>query len=278
MKRLPYYLEKFDPEKAEPFEVENEPFVVWAADGTRIEGFLLEGPGLDLYVVAHGLLGHSRAPGYRQFVESLSRYGPVIAVDLRGHGISAGSSTLGNKEALDVAAITKEAKALDRWSTVTLIGFSMGAAAAIRAAALYEPCDSVVAISSPAEWHGRRRWAAHRTALIWKVPGGTFLMHMVTGVRIEPVWQESESPVSVVPKLAPSSLLIVHGGSDQFFPPQEARDLYDRAAEPKGIWEIPDAGHAEGIFVDQSKNVDMADVHWFVDQIVERSRRLSTWR
>lgn len=278
MRRLPYYLEKFDPERASAFEAENEPFSVVASDGIEINGFVLQGPGSDTYVVVHGLMGHSRAPGYRQFTESMSRYGKVVTADLRGHGISAGSSTLGNKEALDVAALIKKAKSIEGTRSVTVIGFSMGAAAAIRAAALFESCDSVVSISSPANWHGRRKWAAHRTALIWRVPGGTLALHMMTGVRIEPIWKDSQSPVSVVPKISPASLLIVHGTSDQFFPPEEGHELFERAGEPKAFWEIANGGHAEGLFINSGRPVDLSRIERFVDEVFDRSRTLTEWR
>lgn len=278
MRRLPYYLEKFAPERAVAFRVANSEFSVLTSDGIDIKGFVLSGAEEETYVVVHGLMGHSRAPGYRQFAESLSRFGRVLTADLRGHGSSAGASTLGNKEALDVAALIKMARALAGTKKVTVVGFSMGAAAAIRAAVLLEPCDFLISVSSPAEWHGRRRWAAHRTALVWRVPGGTFALQMLTGVRIAPRWQDSESPLSVVPRIAPAPLLVVHGTSDQFFPPEEGRELFERAEHPKALWEIPGGGHAEGLFIDSGRAPDAARIDAFVNELVDHSRNLAPWR
>lgn len=278
MRRLPYYLEKFAPERAIPFQVDYSPCSVLASDGIEINGFVLSGPKDETYVVVHGLMGHSRAPGYRQFSESLSRYGRVVTADLRGHGSSAGASTLGNREALDVAALIKLARELEGTKKVTVVGFSMGAAAAIRAAALLEPCDFLISVSSPAQWHGRRRWAAHRTALVWRVPGGPFVLQMVTGVRIEPNWEDSESPLSVVSQISPAPLLVIHGTSDQFFPPEEGRELFERAQDPKALWEIPGGGHAEGLFIDPGRSADLGRIDAFVEELVDRSRSLVPWR
>jgi fermentation-respiration switch protein FrsA (DUF1100 family) len=40
-------------------------------------------------------------------------------------------------------------------------------------------------------------------------------------------------------------VLIVHGDSDHYFPPEHGRELYDGAREPKELWMLPGFEHAE---------------------------------
>jgi alpha-beta hydrolase superfamily lysophospholipase len=251
------------------FTIPARAFQVVSDDGVRIFGSELSGTGEKAYLVVHGLLAHHRAPGLREFAQSLTRFGPVWSIDLRGHGFSAGASTLGRLEALDVAAAVKEIRRRSELPLVA-VGFSMGAASVVRAAALYEPVDAVVAISSPARWGGRRRWAALRTRLIWQIPGGTTVLRLATGVRIERPWRHSEHPSSIAGRIAPAPLLVVHGTADQFFPPEEAEDLFQSGNEPKALWMIPGAGHATGLYAPPDGGIDWERVDRFVTEIVER--------
>jgi alpha-beta hydrolase superfamily lysophospholipase len=198
----------------------------------------------------------------------------VSTIDLRGHGGSGGACTLGNLEALDVAAATAAVRSHTSRPLI-VVGFSMGAAAVIRSAALHEPADGVVAVSSPASWRGSRRRSARRTAAVWTVPGGTALLGALTRVRLEPKLEESASPADVVARIAPSPLLIVHGTADRFFPPEEAERLFTRASEPKQLWMIPGGGHAEGLFTAIGRPVVRARVDRFADALVARLEALA---
>lgn len=275
-KRISYYHDKFDVEGAPNFSVPSRKFDLLTEDGVFISGTQLGDVGADdgpSWVCVHGLLAHHRAPGLREFAESLSRYGPVFALDLRGHGLSSGECTLGNREALDVdTLVTHVRQQSDK--PVILVGFSMGAAACVRAAALYNEVDAVVSISGPARWHGSRRWAAQVTRSIWRTPGGTTLLRHLTGVRIHPGWLESESPSEVVVKIAPAPVLVVHGTKDQFFPPQEAQLLFENAHDPKELWMVEGGGHAEGFFMEPAQPVDVQRVDGFVDELTRRALSL----
>ncbi|HWD73039.1 MAG TPA: alpha/beta fold hydrolase [Actinomycetota bacterium] len=247
--RLRYYRIKFDPARARPFRGESTEFETKAADGVRIVGSRLAGEGRLAFLVVHGLFAHRRIPALLELAEALNRVGPVWTMDLRGHGTSGGFCTLGHAEALDVAAVTSVMRA-ETSLPIVAIGFSMGAAAVIRSAALLEPVDACIAISGPADWKdaGQRGRGARRTELIWRVPGGLAAARALTGVRLSGYMPDRDSPVEVVGQIAPAPVLLVHGGADPFFPPEEAEHLYEQAGEPKDLWVIPRGGHAEGLF------------------------------
>lgn len=58
------------------------------------------------------------------------------------------------------------------------------------------------------------------------------------------------SPQSVVHKIAPRPVLVVHGAENGLYDPQEARALYEHAQEPKRLHLIDGAGHTEWMFDD----------------------------
>jgi alpha-beta hydrolase superfamily lysophospholipase len=230
------------------------------------------------FLLVHGLFAHRRIPALLQLAESLNRFGPVWTMDLRGHGTSGGYCTLGHAEALDVAAVT-EAMRTETTLPIVAIGFSMGAAAVIRSAALLEPVNASIAISGPADWRdaGQRGRGARRTALIWRVPGGVAAARALTGVRLSGQLPDRDSPMEVVGRIAPVPILIVHGSADPFFPPEEAEDLYDQAGEPKDLWIIPGGGHAEGLF-SMGRSVLPQVVDTFATELLWRLDRLMAER
>jgi uncharacterized protein len=56
------------------------------------------------------------------------------------------------------------------------------------------------------------------------------------------------SPERAVSRLAGRPLLVVHGDRNQLHRPEEARSLFDRAAEPKRLVYLAGAGHTEWMF------------------------------
>jgi hypothetical protein len=56
------------------------------------------------------------------------------------------------------------------------------------------------------------------------------------------------SPERVVSRLSARPLLIVHGDRNELHRPEEARSLFDRAAEPKRLVYLGGAGHTEWMF------------------------------
>jgi fermentation-respiration switch protein FrsA (DUF1100 family) len=58
-------------------------------------------------------------------------------------------------------------------------------------------------------------------------------------------------PVSVVGKIAPRPLFLIHGGADQLILPNEAVALQEAAGSPTELWLLPDVGHAAAIGADR---------------------------
>ena len=220
------------------------------SDGVRLRGDYrpARAPSGPLVGLCHGLTQRRTRQPIRRVLDALAGDVPLLTMDLRGHGRSAGRCTLGDEEVLDVAVA--EGRRLGHERVVTL-GFSMGAAVVLRHAALAgagERPDAVVAVSSPSRWWIRETPAMRRVHWIVEQPHGR-LAGRVLGVRIAGHWYDGgwavvpSSPVEVVHRVAPTPLLLVHGDDDRYFGAEHAVALHRASGCHGELWIEPDMGH-----------------------------------
>lgn len=223
------------------------PVAVTSADGVALAGVHLSrgaptaGTAL---VVAHAFTHHTRHPTTRRLLAALAAEAPVVALDMRGHGRSGGRNTVGDHEPLDLDAAVATARALG-YERVAAIGFSLGAAVALRqaAAGAHRP-DAVVAVSSPARWYSRETPAMRRVHWLLEQPHGR-LAARALGVRLDGGWEVvPPSPVEVVAEIE-VPLLLVHIAGDRYFSAAHARTLAAASEGRAELWEEPGDGHGE---------------------------------
>lgn len=197
-------------------------------------------------VVAHGFTGSWRRPAVRRAAEAFGAHGGVISFDFRGHGRSAGLSTVGDREVHDVAAAVDWARSLG-YERVATVGFSMGASIVVRHAALLRGIGAVVAVSGPARWYYRGTPSMRRAHWVIERRLGRLVARTALRTRISANgWQPvPEAPHEVAGRIAPVPLLVVHGDADGYFPLEHAHQLYEAASQPKELWIEPGFGHAE---------------------------------
>ncbi|WP_343949618.1 alpha/beta hydrolase [Nonomuraea longicatena] len=227
----------------------NYPVMLRTTDGVRLDGaHTPAGPGgSDVGIVlAHGFTGSWRCADTRRITHVLSRYGGVVAFDFRGHGRSGGRTTVGDLEVHDVAAAVRHARSIG-YEKVAVVGFSMGAAVAIRYAALHRGADAVVAVSGPARWYYRDTPPMRRVHWAIERPLGRIAARIARRTRISSGrWDPAPMPPHEAAALvAPVPLLVVHGDADTFFPVEHAHQIFAGAKEPKELWIEPGYGHAE---------------------------------
>ncbi|MDI3407421.1 alpha/beta hydrolase [Streptomyces cavernicola] len=242
-----------------------------AADGVPVDAFHQPGPqGVrgPAIVLAHGFTGDLERPHVRRAAAVFARYAGVVTFTFRGHGKSGGTSTVGDREVLDLTAAVAWARSLGHARVVT-VGFSMGGSVVLRHAALHPApeegrteegrtagegegrtdahADAVVAVSAPARWY--YRGTAPMRRLHWLVTrrAGRVVGRHVLHTRIHHrEWDPVPlSPVEAVPLIAPTPLLIVHGDRDPYFPLDHPRMLADAAGGAAELWLEPGMGHAE---------------------------------
>lgn len=221
------------------------------ADGVPLAGVHLahrpgptRGTGGTVLVVAHGFTHHTGYRGTRDLLAALAADAPVLALDMRGHGRSGGRSTVGEREPLDLDAAVAAARALG-YERVATVGFSLGAAVALRQAAAGEHRpDAVVAVSSPARWYSRETTPMRQVHWLLEQPHGR-LAARALGVRLGGGWEVvPPSPVEVVADIA-VPLLLVHISGDRYFSAAHARALATASGGHAQLWEEPGEGHGE---------------------------------
>ncbi len=250
-----------------------------AADGVRVEATHWAAPdGLGdatasgpVLVVCHGFGGSRHRDDNAAVLRWLRPRGPVIALDFRGHGNSAGATTMGQREVLDLDAVLRWARTLG-YAQVVPVGFSMGASVVLRHAALHggtlpaeahepadvevhEAVDAVVAVSGPARWFYRGSAPMRTLHRIIGTSAGRSLLRRAGGPRVDISAWDEEGPLPLTPVraaglLPPTPLLVVHGDADDYFPVEHAESIVEgyRAAGAGGraeLWVEPGVGHAE---------------------------------
>ncbi|GIH05049.1 alpha/beta hydrolase [Rhizocola hellebori] len=197
-------------------------------------------------MVAHGFTGSWRRPAVRRAASILTDFGGVVSFDFRGHGSSAGRSTVGDREILDLEAAVAWARKLG-YARVVTVGFSMGASVAVRHAALRRGVAAVVSVSGPGRWYYRGTTPMRRVHWVVEKRLGRLVGRVALGTRIaKGGWDPlPEPPHAVAPLISPAPLLVVHGDADAYFPLEHAHQLYDAAKEPKELWVEKGFGHAE---------------------------------
>jgi len=217
-------------------------------DGVRLHGLhipAVQGVADLAFVIGHGFTNHVRKPAVRRVLDRFAHRGGVVALDFRGHGRSAGRSTVGGDEVHDLDAGVALARSLGYRRVVT-VGFSMGASIAIRHAAIgaAKP-DAVAAVSGPSRWWVRETVPMRRVHWLLEQPHGRLLARAL-GVRLGPSWTTvPESPIELVHRITPIPLLIVHGEDDHYFTPAHAKALHRATDGHAELWLEPATRHAE---------------------------------
>src|SRR3954447_17312795 len=193
-------------------------------------------------VLVHGFTASKDDPAVGAVAERMQAAGyDVISYDARGHGSSAGLSTMGDLERHDVAAAVEAVR--DNKLPVVLVGASMGAIAVLRHAAEAKGLSGVVTVSAPSRWQVPRTWRSILAMGLTQTRAGRALAARRLGARISPKWTWADPPVQLVAKIV-APIAFIHGARDRFILPTSAAELYEAAAEPRRLEIVPGMGHA----------------------------------
>ncbi len=165
----------------------------------------------------------------------------LFLFDWRAHGTSGGDFTsLGYYEARDLQVALDYASGRGH-GKVGVLGYSMGAAAAILEGARDNRLAALVSDSSFATLDDSIDAAfpilAHLPVFPF-APLATRIAEYRTGLLASAV-----RPIDHVAELAPRPILFIYGTADQFVPPADTRRLYGAAGEPKELLKVVGAGH-----------------------------------
>lgn len=215
-------------------------------DGVTLSGWLIPAARetRTAVMVLHGFSGH-RLPELAAFVPWLHERHHVLQFDFRGHGESdPGVITLGSHERQDVAAAVRflEGRGL---GPIALFGVSMGASIAIVSAPEL-PVAAVIADAPFAQLHhpiaNRMREVGYPLAEL-----GARVIVAGAALRTRSLLRD---PIAAVARIAPRPLLIISPCEDRLIHRAQSERLYERAGEPKELYQVEGAAHAEAYAVD----------------------------
>jgi uncharacterized protein len=168
----------------------------------------------------------------------------VLCFDFRAHGLSGGRFTsVGQHETKDVLGAIEYLRTRPEVDPLRIgvVGFSMGAVASIKAAALCPEIAAVVADSAYATFVDAVRYSFRQVAVLPHYPFAPLALRCARWIVNADASQLR--PVDVIRDISPRPVLITHGALDEIVPARHAVLLFQAAEEPKEIWMVPDAGH-----------------------------------
>lgn len=199
--------------------------------------------------ICHGIPAAPPDPtdkGYTHLAQRFCRAGFVTLIfNFRGTGKSEGNlDILGWSRDLRAALdFLYDLKETDK-TCFCLLGFSGGAAVSVYAAAHDPRVSMMVTCACPADFHSlHQRETPEETIRRFRQIGAIRDRDFPPSME---EWQkgfETIAPIKWIDKISPRPLLLVHGDADELIPLEHARELYQKAKEPKELKIIPGARH-----------------------------------
>jgi len=213
-------------------------------DGTRLHGLYMAGrPRRPVLLLCHGYFKSVAEPF--ELACELNRLGyEILLIDFRACGLSDGRfTTLGYREVLDLLGAVDYLRARLGDLPIGVLGISMGAVAAIMAAAECPHVEAMVVDSAYADLESAiGKKLTDYLRLPFLVPLGWVSIRLGEWVSQGNV--AAVRAVDYVGLLAPRPLLLIYGELDDYLPSDHPQRLFDAANEPKELWLAPGSGHA----------------------------------
>lgn len=233
-----------------------------APNNKPIRGWLVPAPGdaRRLAVIALHGSGGDRT-GVLTVLPVLHEAGAAVAaIDMRENGLSAGSGrgqAIGIRESQDAIAAADEMRRRG-YEKVVLLGCSLGASAAILAAARDESIDGVIADSALSSFDlyvaeiADRRLARFGVRADWATAIWGRVVIALTRARLG--LRGFERPEAAIGRIAPRPVLLIYGAEDSLTPADTHGEiLMGRARAGASLWLVEGAGHCDAYSIDSER-------------------------
>jgi pimeloyl-ACP methyl ester carboxylesterase len=213
-----------------------------SSSGATLHGWFISGqPGNGVIVLMHGIRGNRLQMLDRARFLFHAGYS-VLLFDFQGHGESIGKHiTAGYLESRDATAAVNFVHQKLPKEKIGVIGGSMGGAAAL----LAKPPLQVNAMILESVYPTINQAIEDRLEVRfgWLGKFGTPFLTWQLKPRLG-FGADDLCPIQQVGKITVSKLFIA-GTEDHLTTPQESKDLFNAAANPKQLWLVEGAGHAD---------------------------------
>lgn len=171
----------------------------------------------------------------------------VFTYDMRGCGHSGGAVTLGALEQDDLRSVVDfvAARSDGDPQRIGALGFSMGAAATVLAAA---DDPRIKAVVNDSGWSDVKHWLKPRVLDLVLHPRSRFspislkLVELRTRVHLGRL-----RPIDVIGRLSPRPIFIIHGARDAIVPPPDSERNFAAAGAPCELWIVEGAAHGDTV-------------------------------
>jgi fermentation-respiration switch protein FrsA (DUF1100 family) len=229
-------------------------------DGTELNGWFIPAVGPVKGTVIHFHGNAENMTNHYLFVRWLPNEGfNLFVFDYRGYGASSGKPERQGMVEDSMAAIDYVRRRPDVDPRRLLVfGQSLGGALALAAVAQdsKDGIRAVVVESAFASYRGIAREKLGDFWLTWPIqwPLAWLLI------------SDDESPLTIMKKIAPIPLLVIHGDKDETVSYSQGRQIYQKASPPKEFWTVAGGHHTEA-FTRYAKEYQPKLVEFFVNRL-----------
>jgi fermentation-respiration switch protein FrsA (DUF1100 family) len=209
------------------------------SDGLMLHGWLLAAQGRAKGTV---LFLHGNAQNISTHIASVhwlpAQHYNVFLPDYRGYGLSEGEASLaGVQDDINSAmAYLLQRADLDS-ERIVILGQSLGGALAIYNVAHSPYRQKIKALITESVFSDYEGIVREKLSSFWL----TWPLQWPLALTID----NDYSPLTVVGKVSPIPLLIIHGDNDNIVPLSHGQTLFAAAAQPREMWVVPNGGHIE---------------------------------
>jgi len=217
-----------------------------------------------IIVIAHGFFNSKEAVLLKMLAGELIDEYDVLVMDFRGHGKSKGVFYWTAKEHLDMEAVLRYVR--QTYVQAGVIGFSLGAATSIIAAARTDLIDSLISVSAPVEFEkiDYRFWELDvENDIYYNLVGEG---RIGKGVRPGPFWLKKDKPGNLVDKIK-IPVLYIHGEADWLIKPFHSEKLFKNTVSKKRLVLIKNGPHAEYLLRKDKEETLSAIKEWFPETL-----------
>lgn len=182
---------------------------------------------------------------FSTLAKELYEYQDILALDFRGHGKSKGRFTFSAKEYLDLKAVVAYAREI--YETITIIGFSLGAASAILYTAIYGGIDKLVLVSPPADFGKIENSVWKKDA--WLPTLRKFELSRALSIRPGWPFQPKQKPIDLISQIHETPTLFIAGKKDPTVGYWHTEALFTASHDPKFFYSFDDGLHAEDLYM-----------------------------
>ncbi len=213
-------------------------------------------------IIAHGWYMTKDTKPFLNMSEDFFKTHDVITMDFRGHGKSSGWYTFTANESKDLKAVVDYAK--QRYSRISLIGFSLGGALAIIHTAEHKDIDCLITVSAPTDFDKIENHCWRPEAFIPTFQ--KFDIKENRNVRPGNIFLNKIKPIDVVGEINIPALYIA-GGKDPTVYPWHAEELYNKASDFKALEIFENDFHAEDLYLNSRERFLGLCNAWMLEKV-----------